>query len=76
MKENLKQAGYEYVEKYGVNQHILRDKETGNLEVWFNNKNHANYGIKFKNTHLEFARNYTKLEDRHRNQYFNEPTVY
>lgn len=54
-KETLKEAGYVNVStKYG--EHILQDKETGKLEVWFSNKNHASYGLIYKNTHLEFAR--------------------
>lgn len=53
MKETLKQAGYTYVEfKRGM--HILRDSD-GKLEGWVANKNHASYGLTFKNTHLEFA---------------------
>ena len=34
---------------------ILKEVATGNLEVWFCNKNHASWGLKYKNTHLEFA---------------------
>ncbi len=53
MKETLKQAGYTYVE-FRRGLHILRDAD-GKLEVWTANKNHASYGLIFKNTHLEFA---------------------
>lgn len=28
------------------------------LEVWVANKNHASYGLIYKNTHLEFAHSY------------------
>jgi hypothetical protein len=31
---------------------ILKD---GLYELWYPNKNHAGYGIKYKNTHLEFS---------------------
>ena len=56
MKETMKQAGYTYVKcNRDGRSHVLRD-DCGRLEIWFNNKNHASYGIIFKNTHLEFAR--------------------
>lgn len=51
----MKEAGYRYHEKVGEG-HILFNILTERYEVWFNNKNHASYGIRFKNTHLEFAR--------------------
>ena len=56
-RETLKEAGYEYV-RFAPEEggHILREKDTGKLEVWFANKNHASYGLRYKNTHLEFAR--------------------
>ncbi len=53
MKQTLKQAGYTYVKYLGNRQHVLKD-EDGKLEIWFSNKNHASYGLKYKNTHLEF----------------------
>lgn len=55
-KETMQQAGYTYggySRKEGG--HILIDAN-GKREVWFANKNHASYGIIFRNTHLEFAR--------------------
>lgn len=55
-KETLKEAGYEHVEARGHGEHLLRVKATGELEIWFNSKNHASYGLVYKNTHLEFAR--------------------
>lgn len=56
LKETMKQAGYEHVLTCeGGRSHILRNLETGNSEVWFANKDHAGYGIIYKNTHLEFA---------------------
>jgi len=33
--------------------HIL-ESSCGKREAWFANKNHASYGIVYKNTHLEF----------------------
>jgi hypothetical protein len=53
-KETLKEAGYKYIKYIGYQTHILQDLETGEKEVWFANKNHAGYGIIYKNTHLEF----------------------
>ena len=56
-RETLKEAGYEYV-RFSRQEggHILREVDSGKLEVWFANKNHASYGLIYKNTHLEFAR--------------------
>lgn len=55
MKETMKQAGYQHIETRLDGQHILEEIKTGNREVWISNRNHANYGIIYKNTHLEFA---------------------
>jgi len=55
-KETLKKAGYEHVRSVGNGEHLLRDREGGKLELWFCRKNHASYGLVYKNTHLEFAR--------------------
>ncbi|MEK6882984.1 MAG: hypothetical protein AABY22_25395 [Nanoarchaeota archaeon] len=53
-KFTFKQEGYKYIRSLGNGQHLLAD-DTGKKEIWFNNKNHASYGLIFKNTHLEFA---------------------
>lgn len=55
MKETPAKAGLEYVRKVAKGLHIFRDVSNGNLEVWAANKNHASYGLRFKNTHLEFV---------------------
>lgn len=55
MKETMKQAGYNYIGQTAKGLHILADSETGKRELWACNKNHASYGIIFKNTHLEFC---------------------
>lgn len=55
-KHNLKTEGYRYCKYLGNGQHLLQIEKTGELEVWFANKNHASYGLVYKNTHLEFAR--------------------
>ena len=55
MKESLKKAGYIDIQSLGNKEFILTDVNN-KKEVWFCNKNHASYGIKYKNTHLEFAR--------------------
>jgi hypothetical protein len=54
-KETLKEAGYVKIKSLGNKEFLLTD-EDGKQEIWFANKNHASYGIKYKNTHLEFAR--------------------
>lgn len=53
MKETLKKAGYTYITYLGDKQHLLETSD-GKREVWFANKNHASYGLIYKNTHLEF----------------------
>ena len=54
-RENLKEAGYIKIESIGNKEFILTNN-SNKREIWFTNKNHASYGIKYKNTHLEFAR--------------------
>lgn len=63
MYETLKQAGYRYIKYLGNGEHLIKD-ETDSLDpllknagqIWAANKNHASYGLIFKNTHLEFCR--------------------
>ena len=59
MKQTLKESGYKYI-RYSdhFHAHILED-ESGKKELWVANKNHASYGIIYKNTHLEFVSSYT-----------------
>lgn len=55
MKQTLKEAGYTYVKYYAANNlHCLRN-ENGKKEWWAANKNHASWGLKWRNTHLEFV---------------------
>lgn len=59
MKETFKKAGYIYIRNLGNGQHVLeyiKGKKPYQFEVWANNKNHASYGLIYKNTHLEFCR--------------------
>jgi len=56
-KETFKQAGYRYIKCLGNGEHLLAD-EDGKFEIWANSKNHAGYGLVYKNTHLEFCRGY------------------
>lgn len=60
MKETLKQGGYAYQFAIGNGEHVLLNLATGQYEVWFCNKDHASYGLIFKNTHLEFAHSYER----------------
>ena len=57
VRETMEQAGFRYC---GFDRdsgcHILEDIETSKRELWFANKGHASYGITWRNTHLEFAR--------------------
>lgn len=54
-KQTLSQAGYKHLKTLGNGEHLLAD-EAGKKEIWFANKNHASFGLIYKNTHLEFAR--------------------
>jgi hypothetical protein len=53
-RQTLKEAGYVSIKSLSKGKFLLVD-QTGKREVWFANKNHASYGLKYKNTHLEFA---------------------
>jgi len=55
MYDTLKQAGYKAIKNIDNKEFELIDKNN-KKEVWFANKHHTSYGIKYKNTHLEFAR--------------------
>lgn len=54
-RETFREAGYVSIKSLGNRKFLLTDTE-GKQEIWFANKNHASYGIRYKNTHLEFAR--------------------
>jgi len=59
MKETLKQAGYNYMRYLGNGEHLLeyvKGEKPYQFEIWTKNKNHASYGLIYKNTHLEFCR--------------------
>lgn len=61
MKVTLKQAHYKHIKYLGNGEHLLLDMNASpdykyKFEIWFANKNHASYGLVYKNTHLEFAR--------------------
>ena len=72
MKETLKQAGYRHIKTVVSGMHILQEVEPTiegfipYYEIWYANKNHASYGIIYKNTHLEFA---CSLDEKHAREY-------
>ena len=53
-KETLKEAGYKYIRCLGKGAHLLQSNPN-EVEIWYSNKNHASYGLIYKNTHLEFG---------------------
>jgi hypothetical protein len=55
IRETLKQAGYKMEYKLRPGVYVLRDLGSGKCEVWYANKGHASYGIKYRNTDLEFG---------------------
>ena len=55
MKQTFKEAGYKHISYDSkAKEHTLLNLETGIKEQFFANKNHASWGLIFKNTHLEF----------------------
>lgn len=58
-KKTFKKAGYIHIKTLGHGYHVLeyiKGAKPFQFEIWFSNKNHASYGLIYKNTHLEFAR--------------------
>ena len=55
LKKTLKEEGYTYLKYLGDGEHLLLSPE-GEKEVFASNKNHASWGLKYKNTDLEFCR--------------------
>ncbi len=60
MKETMKEVGYEHIGMNEYGQHILMNHNVPidnpyRQELWYSNKNHASYGLIYKNTHLEFC---------------------
>lgn len=58
-RETLKQAGYRFIRSIGNKTYLLHNISDNKAEVWFANKNHASYGLRWRNTDLEFARTAT-----------------
>ena len=58
MKETLKQAGYTFIRRIDKGIFLLKDNTTGIIEMFMANKNHASWGLIYKNTHLEFMATY------------------
>lgn len=54
-KEAMKNSGYKYIKYIGNREHLLCF-ENDNMEIFQSNKNHASWGLIYKNTHLEFCR--------------------
>jgi len=65
-KQTMKEAEYTYVKYLGDGEHLLRNSY-GTLELFAVNHNHASWGIKYKNTHLEFVRAMYEEEARVKN---------
>lgn len=55
MYETLKQAKMQYMKCLENGQHLLKDLETNQLEIWANSRYYAGYALIYKNTHLEFC---------------------
>jgi hypothetical protein len=57
----IKEEGYIYV-KYENGVHHLKQPNSDIIEKWVANKGHANAGLKYKNTDLEFLGTYREKE--------------
>jgi hypothetical protein len=56
MKQTFKQANSAYLYyDTDTKEHMVWDKDTKEIEVYVARKNHASWGLKYKNTHLEFC---------------------
>lgn len=56
MKETPSNAGLRYAGfDSRTRLHTFVDKQDGSISKWAANKNHASYGLKWRNTHLEFV---------------------
>ena len=61
--QTMKEAKMRHVMTFRNREHILQSIDGDSMvegfipyfEVWAPSKNHASYGIKYKNTHLEFC---------------------
>ncbi len=56
--DTFKDAGYTPYAYYPETQEHILQNDDGELERWVANKNHASYGLIYKNTHLEFSGDY------------------
>ena len=63
MKETIKQDNYKYLLHVGCKKHLLLNIQTNAKEIFFSNKNHASWGLKYKNTHLEFVSSLGQLDN-------------
>jgi len=55
-KQTLKEANYQFMGMSDDNYYYrLLNLDTKCTELFVKNKNHASWGIKYKNTHLEFC---------------------
>tara|TARA_R110000868_G_scaffold16566_4_gene73982 strand:- start:451 stop:651 length:201 start_codon:yes stop_codon:yes gene_type:complete len=61
MKQTLEQAGYTFIKKTNDGEYLLLN-EDNEVEVFGKNKNHAGWGLIFRNTHLEFTHSLPNLE--------------
>lgn len=58
-KQTIKEANYKHIGyDKKAKEHTLLNLDTNKKEVFFANKNHASWGLKYKNTHLEFMYSY------------------
>jgi len=61
MKETPRQANYRHVKYLGSKKHLLLEISQNQLELFVARKNHASWGLIYKNTHLEFVGNYQNI---------------
>lgn len=58
MKQSAAKEGYKFVKYLNNGIAVFQEIKSGNLEVYFANKNHASWGFYWNNTDWEFVREY------------------
>jgi hypothetical protein len=58
MQKTMKEEGYKFIKWLGDKEAVFQETETGNLEVFCANKNHASWGFHWHSTDWEFVSDY------------------
>jgi hypothetical protein len=73
MKQTMKEEGYKFIKWLGNKETVFQEIETGSLEIFFANKNHASWGFNWRGTDWEFSSDYTgQLGDKSKHGIYGE----